>query len=106
MKTFTIKVPRHPGRNIRIIVADRAWVAKGFDGEPLMKGYEAAAWFHPSLRAKYRVGTIALSSVDLNLVAHECCHAAHHLGGDEERVCLLTGELTTKVWERLTKERP
>jgi hypothetical protein len=97
----TIKVPRHPGRRLRILVRDPAWVAKGVDCGK--KGYEAAAWFWAS-KGKVLAGTIALSKVDLNLVAHECCHAAWFLAGshaDEERVCLLTGELTAKVWARL-----
>jgi hypothetical protein len=102
--TFTIKVPRHPGRRLRVLVRPPAWVAQGIK---LGKGYEAAGWFQAS-KGRVMVGTIALSCPDLNLVAHECCHAAWHLAGgegaDEERVCLLSGELTKKVWARLAKE--
>lgn len=104
MTTITIKVPRHPGRTLRILVRDPAWVAKGVD---LGRGYEAAAWFQASRPGARSIGRIALSKIDINLVAHECCHAAWHLtgGSDEERVCLLTGELTAKVWARLQKEQ-
>lgn len=99
--TLSIKVPRHPGKRLRILVRSPAWVAKDVDCGK--KGYDAAAWFQASA-GKSLVGTIALSAIDLNLVAHECCHAAWFLAGrgaDEERVCLLTGELTTKVWAAL-----
>lgn len=83
---------------------DPAWVAKGVD---LGRCYQAVAWFQPSKAGSKSIGRIALSRVDLNLVAHECCHAAWHLtnGADEERACLLTGELTAKVWARLQEEQ-
>lgn len=96
---ITVKVPKYPTRKLVVLVKPAAWVAKGVVLD--RKGYEAAAWFLPS-SGKILVGTIALSKIDLNLVAHECCHAAWHLAApDEERVCQLAGDLTARVWLKL-----
>jgi len=103
-RTIYVKVPRRPGRRIRILLRDPAWVAKGV---PCGKGYEAAAWFQASRAGTSTIGTIALSKIDLNLVVHECTHAAFELvakgpvPGDEESICTLAGELSAKVWARL-----
>lgn len=105
--TLTVKMPRHPGRYVRVLVRSPKWVADQFGRtkEDRIKGHEAAGWFQPSY-GKYKVGTIAVSAVDLELVAHECTHCAFFLASqdlDEERICILTGELTKKVWDLLKK---
>ncbi len=110
MISFDIKVPSRPGRRLRVLVRDSAWINKG-DLPLLKKGYLAKGWFKASLGKVY-IGTVAIAEPDLTLevVSHECGHAAWHLtsvGGlppDEEEQVTMAGKLTEKVWERIQKE--
>jgi hypothetical protein len=101
--TLKVRVPRvkkGPQMSLDVLVRSPAWVSQTFDPERC-KRYSARAWF----QAERHGGTIALSSVNLELVAHECLHAAWSILGsrpDEEELADMTGKLTAKVWKALS----
>ena len=113
-----VTVPGHPRWAITVVVRSPSVIAKA---PKLSDGYKAAAWFHgvkkPTSLGLFDkpdvllIGAIGLSAVDLELVAHECAHAAFHCyrlrmrvsAGHEEFVSTIAGALTKRVWKALQK---
>lgn len=97
-----IRVPfGRKGKYINVVIAHPKWVAKGVK---LGKNFEAQAWFQPSF-GKLKIGTIALSKVNAELIVHESCHAAHHIAGPkatEEQICAITGNLTAAILRKIS----
>ncbi len=102
MKNFLLPVPLHDHLRLKVVLRSARWVAEGVR---LAKGFQAGAWFLGGDLEVGELGTIAISEVNLNYVAHECLHAAYYLVGakNEERLANMTGLLTELVWEALNE---